>query len=186
MATHTDAIFAVAQQRRTADTPAARSSAKALLRRELSRILGQEGLSASSEFLVISYSHLSDETWAAATTTPCRLGIDAARETEFAHPYPLHKVFHPEELAAGRPPACLWAMKEAVVKALGCGFDGMNPLDIRIATEAGVARIGREEPCVLHIWSHSQGTGAWIAAAYANLAEMAAEKKEGKSSLCME
>ena len=153
-------FFAVARCRRTADTPEARTSAKGPLLRELRFAMEQDIVS-------VSFSHLPDETWAAATTAPGCLGMDAARESEFGPDFPLGKVFHPQELAGGCRPAALWAMKEAVVKAAGCGFDGFNPLDITVRPDLGLAWIKKQANNPFFIWSRRQETDTWIALAYA-------------------
>jgi hypothetical protein len=60
---------------------------------------------------------------------------------EFQGEYPLHRVFHPQELQhalrlAGRDvekaSALLWSIKEAVVKALGCAFHLVDPRQITV------------------------------------------------------
>ncbi len=164
-------IFAIASLRRAADTPVARSSAKGSLLRELQCMLEQE-------ITAVSFSHLPEETWAAATAAPWCLGMDAAHDSEFGPDFPLGKVFHPRELATGHPPAALWAMKEAVVKARGCGFDGLNPLDITLRPDLGLAWICDRENPPFHIWSRRQEGNIWIAVVYASF-----EKKENRS-LC--
>ena len=146
--------FSVGQCKRSADDPAARSVAKKALQQEM------------GDYCRISFSHLEDETWAVATMMPCRIGIDAARAREFAGAYPFHKVFHPSELATDLPPECLWSMKEAVAKALGCGFDGLNPLDIILQPTAGVASVSGESGLRLLIWSRKREERTWIAVAY--------------------
>ena len=155
-------FFAVTSCRRATDTPGARLSAKGSLLQELHCMLERDIVS-------VSFSHLSDETWVAATSAACLLGMDAARASEFGPDFPLGKVFHPQELAAGHPPARLWAMKEAVAKARGCGFDGLNPLDITLRPDLGLAWIHNEETIPFHIWSRRQETDTWIALAYADI-----------------
>ena len=60
---------------------------------------------------------------------------------EFQKDYPVHRVFHPEELhhalrlADGDPgeaSALLWSVKEAVVKALGCAFHLVDPRQVNV------------------------------------------------------
>jgi hypothetical protein len=60
---------------------------------------------------------------------------------EFGSEYPLHRVFHPEELhhavrlTGGVPAeasALLWSVKEAAVKALGCAFHLVDPRQITV------------------------------------------------------
>lgn len=154
MAGNAGTCFSVGQCKRSADNHAARAIAKKALQQEM------------GDYCRISFSHLEDETWAVAATMPCRIGIDAARTLEFAGAYPFHKVFHPSELATGLPPACLWSMKEAVVKALGCGFDGLNPLDITLQPTEGVASVAGEAGLLLHLWSQRREERTWIAVAY--------------------
>ena len=177
------ACCVIAHRRRGADAVQARSAAKLALRQELNHALGLSELEVNIDSLVISFSHLPGETWAAATTTPCFLGIDAARDEEFTEPYPLHKAFYPEELAGGRSPACIWTMKEAAVKALGCGFERLNPLDVVIRAEAGLAWIYSDGGFSLHIWSQRRDACTWIAVAYAGLTELALEKRRKINSL---
>jgi len=68
-------------------------------------------------------------------------GIDSAHPEEFPGDYPFHRAFHEEEFPAileltaeGRQEgaAMLWSAKEAAVKALGCGFHLLDPLDVRV------------------------------------------------------
>jgi phosphopantetheinyl transferase (holo-ACP synthase) len=65
---------------------------------------------------------------------------------EFQREYPFHRVFHPRELqhalrlAGGdleKASALLWSIKEAVVKALGCAFHLVDPLQIFISPSVG-------------------------------------------------
>ena len=59
-------------------------------------------------------------------------------------------------------PAQIWSAKEAVAKAMGCGFDGVNPLDIRL-NDVGLAT-AREQAWLL--WSWRQDNGLWVTIAY--------------------
>jgi hypothetical protein len=76
---------------------------------------------------------------------------------EFQREYPFHRVFHAQELqhalglAGGdleKASALLWSIKEAVVKALGCGFHLVDPRQITVypsvegATGGAVGRDG--------------------------------------------
>ena len=173
MAGNAGTYFSVGQCKRSADNPATRAIAKKALQQEM------------GDYCRISFSHLEDETWAVATTMPCRIGIDAAREAEFAGYYPLHKVFHPTELATGLSSACLWSMKEAVAKALGCGFDGLNPLDITLQPTIGIASVAGEFGFLLNVWSRRHEAHTWLAVAYSRTAELISEK-EGKIVFHME
>ena len=176
-------LVVVGCQRRPSDAKESRRAAKALLQSELSRHWRTRG--ASGLPLHYSYSHLPNQTWAAATDQSCLIGIDAASDSEFDNSYPLQKVFHPAEIAAGSP-GKIWSAKEAVVKALGCGFDGINPLDVRIAGEAcstgsgpgntfpSTADIAQTAvtavyPAQLRVWSQQQADGIWVSLAYGTL-----------------
>ena len=145
---------------RQLDDAASRRQAKIVLQTALSRNWATG--SSGNLPLRYSYSHLADQTWAAVTDQNCRIGIDAASDSEFDNAYPLHKVFHDEEIATGQP-ARIWSAKEAVAKALGCGFDAMNPRDIRVQDFA-TAIVA--ESVVLRVWSQQQPDGVWIAVAY--------------------
>ena len=70
------------------------------------------------------------------------MGVDAAREVDFAAPYPYSRAFGREEwdwatrFCQGRTAsaaALLWAAREAAVKALGVGFHTLDPLDLEVA-----------------------------------------------------
>ncbi len=94
----------------------------------------------------ISFSTAGEEVWAAICGDGLGIGIDVAGNAEFQEGYPLHRAFHEQELrhalesAGGDVPkaaALLWSVKEAVVKALGCAFHLVDPLDIHVRPSAG-------------------------------------------------
>jgi hypothetical protein len=102
---------------------------------------------------VISFSEDGEKVWAALCGDESDIGIDAAGADEFEREYPFHRVFHPQELqhalrlAGGdleKASALLWSVKEAAVKALGCGFHLVNPRQINIypSTEGAVGGDG--------------------------------------------
>ena len=169
MAGNPGTCFSIGQWKRSSDNPSARAIAKQALQQEM------------GDYCRISFSHLHDETWAAATTIPCLIGIDAAREAEFVGPYPFHKVFHSSELATGLPTACLWSMKEAVVKALGCGFNALNPLDVTLQPASGGAKVAGDPELLLHVWSRSPEERTWLSVAYGRR-QIWLQKKKEKSS----
>jgi phosphopantetheinyl transferase len=87
----------------------------------------------------ISFSTAGEEVWAALCGDESDIGIDVAGSAEFQEGYPVHRVFHAQELhqalelAGGdlaKAAALLWSVKEAVAKALGCAFHLVNPRDI--------------------------------------------------------
>ena len=87
----------------------------------------------------ISFSEGGGAVWAALCGDESDIGIDVAEADDFQGDYPLHRVFdacelqHAMKLAGGkidRASALLWSIKEAVAKALGCGFHLVEPLDI--------------------------------------------------------
>lgn len=89
----------------------------------------------------ISFSEGGGRIWAALCADDSDVGIDVAGSDEFPSAYPVQRVFHPEELdhalnlAGGVPEqasALLWSVKEAVVKALGCGFHLVDPRQITV------------------------------------------------------
>jgi hypothetical protein len=89
----------------------------------------------------ISFSDGGGKIWAALCGDESDIGIDVAGTDEFQREYPLHRVFHPQELqhalrlADGdleKASALLWSVKEAVVKALGCAFHLVDPRQITV------------------------------------------------------
>jgi hypothetical protein len=94
----------------------------------------------------ISFSEGGGKVWAALSGDESDIGIDVAGTHEFQGDYPIHRVFHPEELhhalrlAGGdleEASALLWSIKEAVVKALGCAFHLVDPRQITVHPSAG-------------------------------------------------
>jgi phosphopantetheinyl transferase len=86
----------------------------------------------------VSFCHACSRTWA-AMYGGCGVGIDVAFPDEFQGDYPLERVFRQREFVWAREfcgddpaqtAALLWSLKEAAVKALGCGFNLFDPLDI--------------------------------------------------------
>jgi hypothetical protein len=93
----------------------------------------------------ISFSEGGGKIWAAICGDESDIGIDVAETSEFLGEYPFHRVFHPQELqhalrlAGGdmeNASALLWSVKEAVVKALGCAFHLVDPLELNVYPSA--------------------------------------------------
>jgi phosphopantetheinyl transferase (holo-ACP synthase) len=89
----------------------------------------------------VSLSGGGGKIWAALSGDESDIGIDVAETDEFQGEYPVHRVFHGPELhhalrlAGGdlaRASALLWSVKEAVAKALGCGFHFVSPRQINV------------------------------------------------------
>lgn len=94
----------------------------------------------------VSFSRCAGMNWAALAPDGGAVGIDAAHPSEFPHSYPFHRAFHEDELervakVAGLERASaaagVWSAKEAAVKALGCGFHLISPLDLRVSPARG-------------------------------------------------
>lgn len=96
----------------------------------------------------ISFSEGGGRLWAALCGDGSEIGIDAAGVDDFQGEYPFHRVFqtaeleHASSLAGGdlaAAAALLWSIKEAAVKALGCGFHLVDPRQITVypAAEGG-------------------------------------------------
>ncbi|MBK5276493.1 MAG: 4'-phosphopantetheinyl transferase superfamily protein [Desulfuromonadales bacterium] len=89
----------------------------------------------------ISFSTCGGRVWAALCGDESDIGIDVAGSDEFQGDYPYQRVFHPEELEHAlkltggvleEASALLWTIKEAAVKALGCAFHLVGPLQITV------------------------------------------------------
>ena len=89
----------------------------------------------------ISFSEAGGAVWAAVCGDASEIGIDVAETREFRGAYPLHRVFsapelqHAVTLTGGDvegASALLWSIKEAAVKALGCGFHRVEPRDLQV------------------------------------------------------
>ena len=126
-----DAAISVLRVDRRDESRQARDAAKA------SCLNAWQNQFAPNPIVGCSFSHVPGATWGVASCASDSIGIDAACDSEFLPNYPFQKVFSSEELCLA-PPACLWAIKEAVVKARGCGWEGKNPLDVRISREMQV------------------------------------------------
>jgi phosphopantetheinyl transferase (holo-ACP synthase) len=96
----------------------------------------------------ISFSEGGGKVWAALCGDESDVGIDVAEAAEFRGEYPFHRVFNAQEfqhilnLAGGdleKASALLWSVKEAVVKALGCAFHFVDPLQIHVCPSMGWA-----------------------------------------------
>jgi len=88
----------------------------------------------------LSFSHVAGQTWTALSGTGS-LGIDVAFPAEFNERYPYHRTFRNGEFESVlgfcdnnpvRAAALLWSLKEAAVKALGCGFNRFDPLEVQV------------------------------------------------------
>lgn len=105
----------------------------------------------------ISFSRGGGKLWAALSGDESDVGIDVAESAEFRGAYPFQRLFHPEELHHAlkltdgdleAAAALLWSVKEAVVKALGCGFHLVEPRQITVHRTAGESG-GHTFPVVL-------------------------------------
>jgi len=89
----------------------------------------------------ISFSQGGGNLWAALCGDRSDIGIDVAGADEFQKEYPFQRVFNDRELQhalnlaggdLGSASALLWSIKESVVKALGCAFHLVDPLEIDV------------------------------------------------------
>ena len=136
--------------------------------------LGRPHLLAGDCRLAISFSEGGGKVWAALSGNGFEVGIDVAGSDEFQGGYPLQRVFHPQEfqhakdLTAGNEAeaaALLWSVKEAVVKALGCGFHLADPRQITVCPSTGEG--GHTFPVVLsgkaqESFSPAAGRSLWV------------------------
>ena len=106
----------------------------------------------------ISFSEGGGNVWAALCGDQSDIGIDVAGADEFQKEYPFHRVFNDQELQhalrlaggeLGSASALLWSIKEAVVKALGCAFHLVDPLQINVYPSVAGGDGGYTFPCAL-------------------------------------
>ena len=97
----------------------------------------------------ISFCEGGGTVWAALCGVASDIGIDVAATDEFRGEYPLHRVFHDQELQHAlrltggdleKASALLWSIKESVVKALGCAFHLVAPRQVHIYPSIGGGR----------------------------------------------
>jgi phosphopantetheinyl transferase (holo-ACP synthase) len=96
----------------------------------------------------ISFSEGGGKLWVALCEDASEIGIDAAETSDFSEEYPFHRVFHTQELGHAlrltggdwkKASALLWSIKEAAVKAMGCGFHFVDPQHICVDSSAAEA-----------------------------------------------
>lgn len=90
----------------------------------------------------ISFASTHDFIWAALCRQDRSCGVDCASAKEFDHGYPFQKIFCATEITILRDvtgirstenlAAIIWSLKESAVKALGCGFHLVNPLELSV------------------------------------------------------
>lgn len=125
----------------------------------------------------LSFSRGKGRLWAAMSDRGS-VGIDVAYPEEFAGAYPLGRAFSAEELDCAealcpddkaRGAALMWAAKEASVKAIGAGFNLLDPLEVRVGTpfvrEQGILlEVLADRP--ISTWVRTEGRG-WLSVALA-------------------
>jgi len=123
----------------------------------------------------LSFSHDQDKLWAAMCSGG-RVGIDVAYPQEFDGDYPFARVFGPEELDraksicpndAARGAALVWSVKEASVKAIGTGFNRLDPVEVRVGTplrrdQGFLFEVMADRPVAA--WAQTEGRG-WLSLA---------------------
>jgi hypothetical protein len=89
----------------------------------------------------VSFAHGPESLWACMGFGEVSVGIDIASAADFESDYPYGRVFARNELTEGlareaggksEAAALLWSAKEAVVKALGCGFHLVSPHEVTL------------------------------------------------------
>ena len=115
--------------------------------RVVSGFLGRPGLLLGElRGPAISFSEYGGDVWGALSGDAFDIGIDVAGVDEFQGQYPFDRVFHAHELAHAlkwvgkdleKASALIWSIKEAVAKALGCGFHLVDPKQIMVYPAEG-------------------------------------------------
>lgn len=126
--------------------------------------------------LTLSFTHGRERSWAALGRCR-RIGIDVATTEEFDAPYPFSRVFTPKELESALPhcaghlplaASLLWSIKEAAVKALGCGFSKYDYREIAAAhgRECDIGLVWQiEGQSAISVYTRREGSG-WLALAW--------------------
>ncbi|MGB6066343.1 MAG: 4'-phosphopantetheinyl transferase superfamily protein [Desulfomonilaceae bacterium] len=136
-----------------------------------------------SELPAVSFAYEGDTLWVAVCRTGFSIGIDAENAASFRGDYPFQRVFQEGELEIRDKredaAAMIWSAKEAVVKALGCGFHLIDPLHLRVEScsechEKTVLKayltdgimegslVSAEHPAYVRIFRHG---GTWVSVA---------------------
>ncbi len=123
----------------------------------------------------VSFSQGGGRVWAALCADASEIGMDVAVADEFQGEYPFQRVFHTEELQhalrlegadVAKASALLWSIKEAVVKALGCGFHLVDPREICVHPSGEVGGGYTFSVCmsgkVLARFPKSAGQSLWV------------------------
>jgi len=126
----------------------------------------------------LSFSRGNGRLWAAMSSKG-HVGIDVAYPQEFAGDYPFSRAFRPEELDYARifdrndltrGAALIWSAKEASVKAMGVGFNRLDPLEVRVKVpqikEQGFPFEVSAGNRPIAAWSRTEGAG-WLCLALA-------------------
>ncbi|MCM2284393.1 MAG: 4'-phosphopantetheinyl transferase superfamily protein [Desulfobacula sp.] len=118
----------------------------------------------------ISFCESGQNRWAALCGDEHDIGIDVAESREFQGRYPFYRVFHPQEIEHVLKPAgedlkmaaaLLWSVKEAVAKALGCGFHLVDPRQMIVYPSIDrVTREAAKENGVYHFSIELSGKAA--------------------------
>ncbi len=123
----------------------------------------------------VSFSQAAGCLWAALTPA-CQVGLDVALPSEFEEGYPWARAFRSAEFDWARPlclgetalaAALLWALKEAAVKALGVGFNFLDPLEVEALSPRswqGGWRVSVKAGRILPAWARPE-RGGWLAIA---------------------
>jgi len=125
-------------------------------------VSGAPRLVGKGSFPAVSFSTSGSHQWAAVAWVD-GLGVDMACPREFDPPYPVARVFGQSEIRMAKKVgvegtsgyALLWSLKEAVVKALGTGFNGVDPGELTAVglrvTEQGIEAEVRVAEIQLHV-----------------------------------